>query len=98
MTTAPAVFRPPPFESITRRYREFKLIARDPVLLLGLLISGAFMLAFVIFPLARVIYQGFFVGGGKPNEGQFSLEFFQKYIDPQYTLQYWQVFRWTIEM
>ena len=90
--------RSSPFDPLVRRYREFRLIARDPVLLVGLLVTGAFMLAFIIFPLARVIWQGFFVGGGQPNEGQFSLEFFQNYVNPEYTLQYWQIFRWTIEM
>ncbi len=90
--------RTSPFDSLVRRYREFRLIARDPVLLVGLLITGAFMLAFIIYPLARVIWQGFFVGGGQPNEGQFSLEYFQNYVNPTYTLQYWQIFRWTIEM
>ncbi len=87
-----------PFDSLVRRYREFKLIARDPVLLIGLLITGGFMLAFIIFPLVRVIWQGFFVGGGQPNEGQFSLEYFHNYVNPTYMLQYWQIFRWTIEM
>ena len=84
---------PSPFDSLVRRYREFRLIARDPVLLVGLLIIGAFMLAFVIWPLARVIYQGFFTMEGEP-----SLKFFQRYLDPQYVLLYWQVFAWTIQM
>jgi len=90
--------RSSPLNSLVRRYREFKLIARDPVLLIGLLITGAFMLAFIIYPLARVIWQGFFGGAGQPNEGQFSLEYFQYYVNPTYTTQYWQIFRWTIEM
>jgi ABC-type sulfate transport system permease component len=85
-------------DSVARRYQEFKLIARDPVLLVGLLITGAFMLAFIIWPLARVIWQGFFVGGGQPNEGQFSLEYFQNYVNPTYTNQYWTIFIWTMEM
>ena len=89
---------PTAFDALVRRYREFKLIARDPVLLVGLLITGAFMFAFIIYPLARVIWQGFFVGGGQANEGQFSLEYFQNYINPTYTSQYWQVFVWTIQM
>ena len=80
-------------QSIIRRYREFKLIARDPVLLVGLLIIGAFMLAFVIWPLARVIWQGFF-----NLEGQPSLKYFERYFDPQYTAQYWQIFSWTLQM
>jgi len=85
-------------DSLVRRYREFQLIARDPVLLVGLLITGAFMLAFVIWPLARVIWQGFFIPAGEPNEGALSLEYFLNYVDPTYRAQYWQIFWWTIQM
>ncbi len=87
-----------PLDSLVRRYREFKLIARDPVLLVGLLITGAFMFTFIVWPLARVIWQGFFAGAGKPNEGAFSLEYFQYYMNPKYVDQYWSIFWWTIEM
>ncbi len=86
--TAPTVW-----DSVIRRYREFRLIARDPVLLVGLLIIGAFMIAFIVWPLARVIYQGFFTMDGAP-----SLKYFERYVDPQYTLQYWMIFWWTIQM
>ncbi len=85
-------------DSLVRRYHEFKLIARDPVLLVSLLITGAFMLTFIVWPLARVIYQGFFVGSGQPNEGAFSLEYFQYYVNPKYTEQYWYIFWWTMQM
>lgn len=90
MTTAT---RSSPFQSLLRRYNEFRLIAQDPVLLAGLLITGAFMLAFIIYPLARVIYQGFFTLEGEP-----SLVYFERYVNPRYMLQYWQIFFWTIEM
>ncbi len=90
---SPVVLRSSFAGSLVRRYREFKLIANDPVLLAGLLITGAFMFAFVVWPLARVIYQGFFTLEGEP-----SLVYFQRYIDPRYTLQYWQIFIWTLEM
>ena len=90
--------RSSPLNSLVRRYREFQLIARDPVLLIGLLITGGFMFAFIVWPLARVIYQGFFVPDGEPNAGQFNLEYFQNYVNPTFTLQYWQIFWWTIEM
>ncbi len=90
MTTAA---RSAPLDPLVRRYREFKLIARDPVLLIGLLITGAFILAFIVWPLARVIYQGFFT-----LEGQPSLKFFERYLDPTYTAQYWQIFVWTVQM
>jgi iron(III) transport system permease protein len=85
--------RSPLQDSLVRRYREFRLMALDPALLVSLIAIGAFMLAFVIWPLARVIFQGFFT-----MEGQPSLKFFQRYLDPTYTLQYWQVFAWTIQM
>ena len=90
--------RSSPLDSLRHRYHEFKLIARDPVLLVSLLVTGAFIFAFIIWPLARVIYQGFFVGAGHPNEGAFSLEYFQNYLNPQFTEQYWYIFRWTIQM
>ncbi|MGE5264661.1 MAG: ABC transporter permease [Acidobacteriota bacterium] len=95
METALAIKRTTPsaWDSTVRRYREFRLIARDPVLLIGLLATGAFMLAFIVWPLMRVIYQGFFTMEGEP-----SLKFFQRYLDPQYMLQYWIVFWWTIQM
>jgi iron(III) transport system permease protein len=97
MTTA-TVTQSTPVQAFVRRYREFRLIAQDPVLLVGLLITGAFMFAFILWPLARVIYQGFFVAAGQPGEGQISLEYFQNYVNPQYTTQYWQIFWWTIQM
>lgn len=88
-----ATVRVSPTRFLLHRYREFRLIAQDPVLLAGLLITGAFILAFVIWPLARVIYQGFFTLQGEP-----SLIYFQRYFDPLYAFQYWQIFFWTLEM
>jgi iron(III) transport system permease protein len=86
------------FDSLVRRYREFKLIARDPVLLIGLLITGAFILTFIVWPLVRVIWQGFFVGAGKPNAGAFNIDYFLNYVNPTFTAQYTQIFWWTIQM
>lgn len=90
--------RKSPFESIVRRYREFRLIAQDQVLLIGLIVAGVFILAFVIWPLLRVIVQGFFVADGKPDAGSFNLDQFARYTSAQYANQYWQIFVWTIEM
>jgi len=90
MTTATTALPAQPF---LQRYREFKLIARDPILLAGLLITGAFMFAFILWPLFRVIYQGFFTLDGQP-----SLIYFERYFDPLYAFQYWQIFIWTLEM
>lgn len=73
--------------------REFRLIARDPVLLVGLLAVGAFIFAFIVWPLGRVIVQGFFT-----PEGEFSLQYFARYVHPDYARTYWDILGWTIEM
>jgi iron(III) transport system permease protein len=90
--------RSSPADSLVRRYRELRLMAQDPVLLIGLIITGAFMLAFVIWPLGRVIVQGFFIADSKPNAGTFNLDQFARYVNPTYMAQYWQIFVWTIQM
>lgn len=79
--------------SLLRRLREFRLIARDPVLLVGLLVAGAFIFAFIVYPLLRVIVQGFF-----SQEGQFNLQYFARYFDSFYARTYWDILGWTIEM
>ena len=79
--------------ALRRRYHELHLLAQDPVLLAGLLVVGAFMLTFVVWPLGRVIVQGFFTA-----EGQFSLEQFHRYIDPRYTHYYRRIFYDTVRM
>ncbi|MBI4670667.1 MAG: iron ABC transporter permease [Chloroflexi bacterium] len=79
--------------ALARRVREFRLIARDPALLVGLLAVGVFIFAFIVFPLARVIVQGFFT-----PEGQFSLNYFARYLEPGYAQVYWQILAWTVEM
>jgi ABC-type uncharacterized transport system permease subunit len=66
--------------SLTRRSSEFKLMRQDSVLLAGLLVVGAFIFMFVAWPLARVIAQGFF-----SPDGQFSLEQFRRYVNPNST-------------
>ncbi len=90
--------RSSPIDSLVRRYREFKLISRDPVLLIGLMVVGIFMFAFVIWPLARVIVQGFFIADSKPDAGTFNLDQFTRYFSAQFANQYWQIFTWTIQM
>jgi iron(III) transport system permease protein len=69
------------------------LLAQDPVLLAGLLAAGVFILMFVVWPLARVIAQGFFT-----PEGQFSLEQFRRYIDPTSSRHYRLIFFDTVQM
>jgi iron(III) transport system permease protein len=80
-------------QSLTRRYRELTLLAQDPVLLAGLLVAGAFILMFVVWPLVRVIAQGFFT-----PEAQFSLEQFRRYSDPTYSRHYRLIFSNTMQM
>ena len=81
-------------QPFVRRLREFQLIARDPVLISGLLISSAFVFFFVVWPLLRVVWQGFF----DFNTGAFSLEYFNRYIDPYFTRHSWTTLRDTMEM
>jgi iron(III) transport system permease protein len=78
---------------LRRRYHELHLLAQDPVLLAGLLVVGAFMLTFVVWPLGRVMVQGCFTA-----EGQFSLEQFRRYVDPRYTHYYRRIFYDTVRM
>jgi iron(III) transport system permease protein len=87
--------RPPDsrFAGLTRRYHEFSLIGRDPVLFLSLLFCGLFLLVFVFFPLARAISSGFF-----NKEGLFDLKYFGRYFDPYYAPVMQQIFWNTIRM
>src|SRR3972149_11746834 len=64
------------FTGLIRRYREFSLIARDPVLFMSLLFSGIFITVFVVVPLFRTISGGFFNA-----EGAFDLTYFGRYFD-----------------
>jgi ABC-type uncharacterized transport system permease subunit len=69
------------------------LLAQDPVLLAGLLVAGAFILMFVVWPLVRVIAQGFFT-----PEARFSLEQFRRYLDPTHSRHYRIIFSDTMQM
>ena len=63
-----------------RRWQEFRLIGQDPVLALGLIAVGAFVLLFVALPLVLVIWQGFF----DPVTGAVSFKYFAQFVDPYY--------------
>ncbi len=76
-----------------RRYREFALIARDPVLFMSLLFCGIILLVFVFFPLYRAIISGFF-----DKTGAFDLTYFGRYFDSYYGPAMRQVFRDTLVM
>lgn len=76
-----------------RRYREFSLIARDPVLFMSLLLSGIFIFVFVAVPLFETISGGFF-----DKEGAFDLTYFTRYFDDYYGPALRKVFRDTMTM
>ena len=60
---------------LLRRYREFALTSRDPVLFIGLLFSGIFLFVFVFYPLLRTSANGF-----SDASGRLSLEYFGRYF------------------
>lgn len=72
-------------KNLVRRYREFALIARDPVLLIGLLIAAIFIIVLVFLPISKVVGRGFV-----DDTGAFSLKFFARYIDPYYRAVAWR--------
>jgi iron(III) transport system permease protein len=81
-------------QNIFRRVGEFRLIAQDNILMVGLLIVTIFVFLFILLPLIRVIVQGFF----DPATGEFSLEYFVRYIDPFYRTHSWNVLEDTMKM
>ncbi|MFQ5485858.1 MAG: ABC transporter permease, partial [Desulfobacterales bacterium] len=88
-------------QNITRRLNEYRLIAQDNVLMVGLLMVSIFVFLFIILPLFQVIIQGFFVPdiGTNPEEaGNFSLEYFARYFDPLYSTHSWNVLSNTMSM
>ncbi|MBN1583481.1 MAG: iron ABC transporter permease [Anaerolineae bacterium] len=71
--------RPAWVSMLRRRYREFALIARDPVLFISLIFCGIFLAIFVFYPLLRTSANGFFDLDGKLN-----LQYFARYVDAYY--------------
>ena len=67
------------FVGVTRRFQEFSLIFRDPVLFMSLLFSGIFIFVFVILPILRTISGGFI-----SDEGNLDLTYFGRYFDSFY--------------
>ncbi len=78
---------------IVRRYREFALISRDPVLFISLLFCGLFLALFIFLPLARSISGGFI-----NKEGLFDLSYFARYFDTYYGPEMRVIFLNTLEM
>jgi iron(III) transport system permease protein len=79
--------------SIKRRIQEFSLIGRDPVLALSLIISSLFLFSFVVFPILRTVWSGFF-----DTAGAFSLTYFARYFDSYYGPVSRQIFWNTLKM
>jgi iron(III) transport system permease protein len=85
--------------SLKRRYREFALIARDPVLMMGLLFCGLFLFLFVVYPLWRGTANGFVDAEATgPWYTRLSLEYFARYFDSYYGPYSRQVFFNTLQM
>lgn len=61
---------------------------------MGLIIVGVFVLLFVAYPLLRVIWQGFF----ELETGNFSLEYFERFVRPDYRAYNWQLLSSTMLM
>jgi iron(III) transport system permease protein len=85
--------------SLRRRYREFALIARDPVLMISLLYCGLFLFIFIIFPLYRGTASGFLNADATgPWYTRLSLKYFARFFDAYYGPYQRQVFLSTLEM
>jgi len=85
--------------SLRRRYREFALIARDPVLMIGLLFCGLFLFIFVVYPLFRGTANGFLDADKTgPWYTRLSLEYLARYFDSYYGPYSRRVFLDTVRM
>ena len=67
------------FTDFRRRFQEFSIIFRDPVLFMSLLFSGIFIFVFVLLPIFRTVSGGFF-----SDEGTLDLTYFARYFDNYY--------------
>ncbi|MFM8320655.1 MAG: ABC transporter permease [Chloroflexota bacterium] len=81
------------FSGLLRRYREFALIGRDPVLLMGLLFCAIFLVVFIFIPLYQAISGGFF-----DKDGLLDLKYFARYFDSYYGPLNRQIFVNTLVM
>ena len=86
-------------EATRRRYREFTLIARDPVLMISLLFCGLFLFIFVIYPLYRGTANGFLdAEKSGPWYTRLSLDYLGRYFDSYYGPYARRVFLDTLRM
>ena len=67
------------FVGVRRRFEEFSLIFRDPVLFMSLLFSGIFIFIFVLLPIFRTV-----AGGFLSEEGTLDFTYFARYFDSFY--------------
>ena len=67
------------FVGVRRRFEEFSLIFRDPVLFMSLLFSGIFIFVFVLLPILRTV-----AGGFLSEEGRLDFTYFARYFDSFY--------------
>lgn len=85
--------------SLRRRYREFALIARDPVLMIALLFCGLFLFIFVVYPLYRGTANGFVDAAATgPWYTRLSLKYFTRFFDSYYGPYSRAIFVNTLEM
>ncbi|MCL7453188.1 MAG: iron ABC transporter permease [Anaerolineae bacterium] len=71
--------------AVRRRYREFGLIARDPVLMISLLYCGLFLFIFIVYPLFRGTANGFLdASQSGPWYTRLSAEYLGRYFDSYY--------------
>ncbi len=91
--TTPSTGRSSLRDNLAHRYREYSLIARDPVLLIGLLLAGLFILVFIFFPIIKVVNRAFY-----NVDGVFNLEYFSRYFDPYFAPYLWRSLRDTLVM
>ena len=80
-------------KNLERRYRELALIARDPVLLVGLLLTVTFIVVLVFYPIGKVVVQAFF-----DKDGAFNIDYFIRYIDPYFRVRAWRTFFNTLKL
>jgi iron(III) transport system permease protein len=67
------------FPGMRRRFQEFSLIFRDPVLFMSLLILRYFYICFCLLPIVRTVSGGFF-----NPDGVWDLTYFARYFDDYY--------------
>jgi iron(III) transport system permease protein len=85
--------------ALRRRYHEFSLIARDPVLMISLLYCGLFLFIFIVYPLFRGTANGFLDADQTgPWYTRLSAEYVGRFFDSYYGPRSRRVFLDTLRM